>query len=165
MFVAVMELASRQTGTDGLTTPLSGVPMGSGRPGWAPRCWRTWSGSGCYCWGGSLLFVQAVWGAQGRHDADGTEALVSSLPVRVHCRAASWLNISCEILQQDGRAQLKGTYGPIAVTKCPHHPRSHQVKCYLPRCCTWVSSRRPLFPQGIFKLHERHKTYQGFYTM
>lgn len=125
-------------------TSLLGGPVGSGRRGWAPRHWRSLFESDCFCWTRWLLFVQAVWGTQGRH---GTVALSSG--VKPACARSLPSGQLAEYLRWDPAGgwqdPAEGNIWPTVVTKCPHHPRLHQAKHYLPRCGTQISSRRPFF--------------------
>lgn len=144
VFVAQMELASRQTGTDGLTHFSVRRSYGVRKVMWPPRHRRTWFETDCSCWSRWLLFVHAVWGTQGRH---GTVALSSGIKPACACSLLSSQLAEYLLWDPAGGWQgpAEGNIWPIVVTKCPHHPQSHQEKHYLPRCGTWISSRRPFF--------------------
>lgn len=165
MLVALKELASRQTGTDSLThfSVRRSYGIRKARLGTKALEDLIW------LWLLLLEGITALCSSCMRHIGQTWHWWHWGSGVKPACACSLLSSQLAEYLLWDPaggwQGPAEGNIWPIAVTKCPHHLRSHQVKCYLPRCGTWISSRRPLFVDGIFKLHECHKPYQGFYTM
>lgn len=144
-------------------TSLSGGSVGSGGTDWTLRSWRAWfnSGSSC-CSGSSLYFCGTRRSGHTQHWQHWGPGVKPAL-----CLFTAEQPAGCISLVRSCRRTAGPSWREHMAHSCYQMSTASKIisgNSYLPRCGTWFSSKRPVFIDSIFKLSERHKLSQEFYT-